>query len=118
MLIDAIINAYNHNTTGIGGNGIHISSSNSSNNNNNGSLAPFSIEGSFSDSGISDSGSEQDMSERERRLATLKKLARHLESVLAPGSVTLTNIMKVKIHNLHYVFFKFIICKFLSYGRI
>ncbi|XP_075226377.1 klarsicht isoform X2 [Lycorma delicatula] len=42
--------------------------------------------GSLSDSGISDSGSEQELSEREKRLAALRRLARHLEAILAPGS--------------------------------
>lgn len=59
-------------------------------------MCTLNVEGSFSDSGISDSGSEQDLSERERRLALLKKLARHLESVLAPGSEALINIIRVR----------------------
>lgn len=54
------------------------------------------VEGSFSDSGISDSGSEQDMCERERKLALLKKLARHLEALLAPGSDALRTIIRVR----------------------
>jgi hypothetical protein len=54
-----------------------------------------STEGSLSDSGISDSGSEQELSERERRLAALRRLARHLEAVLAPGSEALVNMAKV-----------------------
>ncbi|XP_065202336.1 klarsicht protein [Planococcus citri] len=57
-------------------------------------MSTLNVEGSFSDSGISDSGSEHDLSERERRLGLLKKLARHLESVLAPGSEALLNIIK------------------------
>jgi hypothetical protein len=56
---------------------------------------PQSTEGSVSDSGISDSGSEQELSERERRLAALRRLARHLEAVLAPGSEALVNMAKV-----------------------
>lgn len=55
----------------------------------------LNVEGSFSDSGISDSGSEHDLSEREKRLVLLKKLARNLEAALAPGSEALLNIMKV-----------------------
>ncbi|KAL1138936.1 hypothetical protein AAG570_008998, partial [Ranatra chinensis] len=51
-------------------------------------------EGSLSDSGISDSGSEQDLSERERRLAALRRLVRHLEAVLAPGSAAIVNMSK------------------------
>ncbi|KAG7190845.1 hypothetical protein KM043_006911 [Ampulex compressa] len=42
--------------------------------------------GSLSDSGISDSGSEQEFSERERRLAALRRLTRSLEGQLPPGS--------------------------------
>ena len=41
--------------------------------------------GSLSDSGISDSGSEQELSERERRLAALRRLTRTLESQLRDG---------------------------------
>jgi hypothetical protein len=59
------------------------------------STSPQSTEGSLSDSGISDSGSEQELSERERRLAALRRLARHLEAVLAPGSEALVNMAKV-----------------------
>ncbi|KZC05323.1 hypothetical protein WN55_05843 [Dufourea novaeangliae] len=50
--------------------------------------------GSLSDSGISDSGSEQELSERERRLAALRRLTRSLESQLAPGSEALTELWK------------------------
>lgn len=56
--------------------------------------APVSTEGSLSDSGISDSGSEQDLSERERRLAALRRLARHLEGVLTPGSQAIDDMAK------------------------
>ncbi|KAK0163287.1 hypothetical protein PV327_006985 [Microctonus hyperodae] len=48
--------------------------------------------GTFSDSGISDSGSEQELSERERRLAALRRLTRTLESQLAPGSEALMEL--------------------------
>jgi hypothetical protein len=61
--------------------------------------SPQSTEGSLSDSGISDSGSEQELSERERRLAALRRLARHLEAVLAPGSEALVNMAKVSATN-------------------
>lgn len=44
--------------------------------------------GSLSDSGISDSGSEQELSERERRLAALRRLTRTLESQLVPEANT------------------------------
>lgn len=50
--------------------------------------------GSLSDSGISDSGSEQELSERERRLAALRRLTRSLETQLAPGSKALTELWK------------------------
>ncbi|XP_043268774.1 uncharacterized protein klar isoform X2 [Venturia canescens] len=50
--------------------------------------------GTFSDSGISDSGSEQELSERERRLAALRRLTRTLESQLAPGSDALVELWK------------------------
>lgn len=50
--------------------------------------------GSLSDSGISDSGSEQELSERERRLAALRRLTRSLETQLAPGSRALTELWK------------------------
>ncbi|XP_043249551.1 uncharacterized protein LOC122395770 isoform X2 [Colletes gigas] len=50
--------------------------------------------GSLSDSGISDSGSEQELSARERRLAALRRLTRTLESQLAPGSEALTELWK------------------------
>lgn len=48
--------------------------------------------GTFSDSGISDSGSEQELSERERRLAALRRLTRTLESQLAPDSEALMEL--------------------------
>lgn len=43
-------------------------------------------EGSFSDSGISDEGSEHDVGERERRLTAIRRLVRQLEVVMAPDS--------------------------------
>ncbi|CAG9816482.1 unnamed protein product [Phaedon cochleariae] len=43
-------------------------------------------EGSFSDSGISDEGSEQEIGERQRRLAAIRRLVRQLELGLAPDS--------------------------------
>lgn len=58
-------------------------------------LTALSTEGSFSDSGISDSGSEHELSEREKRLAQLKRLAKRLESILAPSSQALSNMFKV-----------------------
>lgn len=50
--------------------------------------------GSLSDSGISDSGSDQELSERERRLAALRRLTRSLETQLTPGSKALTDLWK------------------------
>ncbi|XP_020287461.1 uncharacterized protein LOC109856518 isoform X2 [Pseudomyrmex gracilis] len=50
--------------------------------------------GSLSDSGISDSGSEKELSERERKLASLRRLTRSLETHLAPGSKALTELWK------------------------
>ncbi|KAK9889454.1 hypothetical protein WA026_004722 [Henosepilachna vigintioctopunctata] len=43
-------------------------------------------EGSWSDSGISDEGSEHEVGERERRLAAIRRLVRQLEVVLSPDS--------------------------------
>ena len=50
--------------------------------------------GSLSDSGISDGGGGSDggLSERERRLGSLRRLAKQLESNLAPGSLALETI--------------------------
>lgn len=50
--------------------------------------------GSLSDSGISDSGSDQELNERERRLAALRRLTRSLETQLAPDSKALTDLWK------------------------
>lgn len=50
--------------------------------------------GSLSDSGISDGGGSSDygLSERERRLGALRRLAKQLEQALAPGSAALLSI--------------------------
>lgn len=50
--------------------------------------------GTYSDSGISDSGSEQELSERERRLSALRRLTRSLESQLTPGSDALMELWR------------------------
>lgn len=51
--------------------------------------------GSLSDSGISDgSGSEQELSKREHRLANLRRITRSLEAQLAPGSKALVELWK------------------------
>lgn len=50
--------------------------------------------GSLSDSGISDGGGSSDygLSERERRLGALRRLAKQLEQALVPGSAALNSI--------------------------
>ncbi|XP_059619344.1 klarsicht protein [Phlebotomus argentipes] len=55
-----------------------------------------SSNGSLSDSGISDGGCGSDggLSERERRLGTLRRLAKQLENALAPGSAALQSIFR------------------------
>uniref|UniRef100_A0A1B0EUV9 Uncharacterized protein n=1 Tax=Lutzomyia longipalpis TaxID=7200 RepID=A0A1B0EUV9_LUTLO len=55
-----------------------------------------SSNGSLSDSGISDGGCGSDggLSERERRLGTLRRLAKQLENALAPGSAALRSIFQ------------------------
>lgn len=61
----------------------------------NGTL-PFNLpsSGSLSDSGISDGGCSSDygLSERERRLGALRRLAKQLEQALVPGSEALNSI--------------------------
>ncbi|KAL1493485.1 hypothetical protein ABEB36_011526 [Hypothenemus hampei] len=47
---------------------------------------PFFTESSFSDSGISDEGSEHEIGERQGRLAAIKRLVRQLEVSLSPDS--------------------------------
>lgn len=57
---------------------------------------PFTLpsNGSLSDSGISDGGCSSDygLSERERRLGALRRLAKQLEQALVPGSEALNSI--------------------------
>lgn len=50
--------------------------------------------GSLSDSGISDGGGSSDygLSERERRLGALRRLAKQLENILVPGSEAINSI--------------------------
>nr|CAD7394111.1 unnamed protein product [Timema cristinae] len=48
--------------------------------------------GSLSDSGISDSGSENDLNGREKRLTALRQLARSMAAALAPGCAALLKI--------------------------
>ncbi|CAG9759324.1 unnamed protein product [Ceutorhynchus assimilis] len=49
-------------------------------------LPEFFTEGSLSDSGISDEGSEHEVGERQHRLAAIKRLVRQLELGLSPDS--------------------------------
>ncbi|XP_050314651.1 klarsicht protein [Anthonomus grandis grandis] len=49
-------------------------------------LPEFFTEGSFSDSGISDEGSEHEIGERQGRLAAIRRLVRQLEIGLSPDS--------------------------------
>lgn len=50
------------------------------------SLQEIFTEGSFSDSGISDEGSEHEIGERQGRLAAIRRLVRQLEVSLSPDS--------------------------------
>lgn len=62
----------------------------------NGGIRSLSLslltEGSYSDSGISDEGSEQELSEREHRLAAIRRLVRQLEAIMAPDSEARTKM--------------------------
>lgn len=49
-------------------------------------LQEIFTEGSFSDSGISDEGSEHEIGERQGRLAAIRRLVRQLEVSLSPES--------------------------------
>ena len=70
--------------------------------------------GSLSDSGISDEGSELELSERERRLAHLKRLARALEQAAGDSHgpmlhqlnqvSTILVKLKKKIHSFSFVY--------------
>lgn len=65
----------------------------------NGGIRSLSLslltEGSYSDSGISDEGSEQELSEREHRLAAIRRLVRQLEAIMAPDSEARRKMTKV-----------------------
>lgn len=52
--------------------------------------------GSASDSGMSDSGSEHELNEHEKRLVNLKQLANNLMAIMTPGSVALSSILSVR----------------------
>lgn len=52
--------------------------------------------GSASDSGMSDSGSEHELNEHEKRLINLKQLANNLMTIMTPGSVALSSILSVR----------------------
>ncbi|XP_050425411.1 uncharacterized protein LOC126836230 isoform X2 [Adelges cooleyi] len=49
--------------------------------------------GSASDSGMSDSGSEHELNEHEKRLSNLRQLANNLMSIMTPGSEALLSIL-------------------------
>lgn len=72
----------------------------------NGGIRSLSLslltEGSYSDSGISDEGSEQELSEREHRLAAIRRLVRQLEAIMAPDSDARIKMTKVRVksHNI------------------
>lgn len=53
--------------------------------------------GSASDSGMSDSGSEHELNEHEKRLINLKQLANNLMTIMTPGSEALSSILAVRI---------------------
>lgn len=52
--------------------------------------------GSASDSGMSDSGSEHELNEHEKRLINLKQLANNLMTIITPGSEALSSILAVR----------------------
>jgi len=54
--------------------------------------------GSASDSGMSDSGSEHELNEHEKRLINLKQLANNLMTIMTPGNEALSSIL-VRIEN-------------------
>ncbi|KAJ8950266.1 hypothetical protein NQ318_021120 [Aromia moschata] len=60
-------------------------------------LQEIFTEGSFSDSGISDEGSEHEIGERQGRLAAIRRLVRQLEVGLSPDSKTRL-IMREKLN--------------------
>ncbi|XP_025835588.1 uncharacterized protein LOC108733798 isoform X2 [Agrilus planipennis] len=55
-------------------------------------LPAILTEGSLSDSGISDEGSEHELGERERRLACMRRLVRQLELEMAPDCIARTKM--------------------------
>lgn len=67
----------------------------------NGGIRSLSLslltEGSYSDSGISDEGSEQELSEREHRLAAIRRLVRQLEAIMAPDSEARIKMTQVRM---------------------
>jgi len=66
--------------------------------------------GSISDSGMSDSGSEHELNEHEKRLVNLKQLANNLMTIMTPGSEALSSILSVRNNN--YIFFKRILLNY------
>lgn len=61
--------------------------------------------GSTSDSGMSDSGSEHELHEHEKRLVNLKQLANNLMTILTPSSEAISSMLAVSKQK--YVFFFF-----------
>lgn len=51
---------------------------------------------SASDSGMSDSGSEHELNEHEKRLVNLKQMAKNLMTIMTPGSEALSSILAVR----------------------
>lgn len=48
------------------------------------------------DSGLSDSGSEHELNEHEKRLVNLKQLANNLMTIMTPSSEALSSILAVR----------------------
>lgn len=60
--------------------------------------------GSASDSGMSDSGSEHELHEHEKRLVNLKQMANNLMTIITPGSEALSSILAVRKMNVYFLF--------------
>lgn len=59
--------------------------------------------GSASDSGMSDSGSEHELHEHEKRLVNLKQMAKNLMTIITPGSEALSSILAVRKINIQFL---------------
>jgi len=64
--------------------------------------------GSASDSGMSDSGSEHELNEQEKRLVSLKQLANNLMTIMTPGNEALSSILAVSLNK--YLFKSINVC--------